>query len=147
MFIIFVCKKPIWMKIKKTKWGQLVTRKKSVIRTEKKRCHVNEGFVKSGETTFSVLSTGSAMNNIEMIQMENPASAKEQRKETFSKENFRKSMDDIYNKTKKSKLGNHIMNKYFQSSSHELHTDKNPDLGRKRSVTLSSFTLRGDNQD
>ena len=144
MFIIFVCKKSIWMKIKKTKLGQFITRKKSIIRPEKKRRQVNgqfinEGFVKSGETTFSVLSTGSAIIN---TQIEDPpASASEPRKERFSKENFRKSMDDMYNKTKNSKLGHHIMNKYLQSSSQGRSSDKNS------SVTLSSFTLHGDNQD
>ena len=117
-----------------------------MLRTEKKRRQtngqfINEGFVKSGETTFSVLSTGSDVNSVDMTKMKNP----ELKKERFSKDNIAKSLDDIYTRSKNSKLGSHIMNNYLHSSSHELREGRNK--GKKNRVTLSSFTIHGDEQD
>ena len=127
--------------MKKVQWLQIFHRNQSFLRTEKKRRQangqfINEGFVKSGETNFSVLSTGSAINSIEMVQIERP-SEKELKTMRFSKENIGKSLDNVIIKAKDSKIGKQILNKCLHSNSLDLHNYKN----QTEEVTLSSVTV------
>ena len=143
LFIIFACKKTIWIKMKKVQWSQIFHRNQSFLRTEKKRRQangqfINEGFVKSGETNFSVLSTGSAINSIEMVQIQRP-SEKEPKTMGFSKENLGKSLDNVIIRAKDSKIGKQILNKCLNSNSLDFHNDKNQP--EETTVTLSSFTV------
>lgn len=94
--------------------------------------------MKSGETNFSVLSTGSAINSIEMVQIERP-SEKELKTMRFSKENIGKSLDNVIIKAKDSKIGKQILNKCLNSNSLDLHNYKNQT--EEATVTLSSVTV------
>ena len=143
LFIIFACKKPIWIKLKKTRWLSLLNRKESLLRKEKKRRQtngqfINSGFVKNGETNFSVLSTGSVINETEMVEIQTPC-VNEPSSDRFSKENISNSLDGMIQKTKNSKIGSHILKKCLLTSSIDIRDDQNEK--NENNVTLSSFTV------
>eukprot|EP00092_Neocalanus_flemingeri_P019461 GFUD01021082.1.p1 GENE.GFUD01021082.1~~GFUD01021082.1.p1 ORF type:complete len:989 (+),score=143.59 GFUD01021082.1:2-2968(+) len=145
LFFIFVCKKPIWKNVQKTKAFKHFP-KKSFIRTEKKRRlengqFMNQGFVKSGETNFSVLSVGSNFDNMEMVEIKKPSEIQPERMK-LSKEKLGKSLDCMIVKAKDSKLAKHILNKCSKSKSLDLLNVQNVTM--ENPVILSSVTVHTD---
>ena len=141
LFLIFACKKSVWKKLKKVKWLTKILRKQSIIRKEKKRRQengkfVNSGFVKSGETNFTVLSTGSTANIIEETSGQQNDSLKNNGRR-FSKANLSKSVDNLATRARNSDIREKVLSKCIKATSLDFETSK--ELKKKEVVELSSF--------